>query len=663
MIKAVSRRLFVQGLGLGLCAPAFALPRTAAAADAGPPPLSAYGRLPAVSDVAISPDGTRVTFLTTRNNERLIIDYELATKKAAAAAIEGDKFRDLMWVDNSHVFLLTSMTQRDVGETYEQWFGLILDIPAGKKGQIYYNIPGIYSSAVTGEIHRVRINGQYRVTAGNRQAPEGINMVNSDGQANSYTENLNSCLYAFDPASIHGLRLDTDPGDVQSWALRYDTGAVVGRSSYDDRTKLWLLEINGPKGWSRVMSVPSRYDAPNLEGLGRDPQSLLVRKAAGADYGRYFEVDYNGKETAVDLPDPGYYPIFLRGTGALAGFGREGPIKNYVLFDPVLKKLPDMIDQALPDSVNTLVDFAEDARKVIVYSEGKGDSGSFYFIDFTTGDAVSLGSVYPDLPGDWIAERQWITYPAADGLEIKAWLTLPRGEARNRALVVLPHGGPQAHDERGFDWMSQALASRGYVVLQPQYRGSDGFGETLVSAGYGEFGRKMQTDLSDGVRHLVKTGVADPKRVAIAGASYGGYAAMAGVTIDKGVYNCAVAISGLSDLKAYLAYVRERSNANSKSYAMEYWHRFMGPDAGLDTVSPIRHVAEVGVPVLLIHGKDDTVVPFDQSQVFYDALTKAGKPAEFVQLKQEDHWLSREATRVECLDAMTAFLLKNNPPV
>lgn len=172
----------------------------------------------------------------------------------------------------------------------------------------------------------------------------------------------------------------------------------------------------------------------------------------------------------------------------------------------------------------------------------------------------------------------------------------------------------------------------------------------------------MQTDLSDGVRHLVRSGLVDPKRVAIAGASYGGYAAMAGVTIDKGVYNCAVAISGLSDLKAYLAYVRERSNANSNSYSMQYWHRFMGPDAELDTISPIRHVADVSVPVLLIHGKDDTVVPFDQSQVFHDALAKAGKPVEFVQLKQEDHWLSREATRIECLDAMTAFLLKNNPP-
>ena len=131
---------------------------------------------------------------------------------------------------------------------------------------------------------------------------------------------------------------------------------------------------------------------------------------------------------------------------------------------------------------------------------------------------------------------KWIDYRAADGRTIHAYLTLPLNrEAKNLPLIVLPHGGPHSRDEPGFDWISQSLASRGYVVLQPQFRGSDGFGYDLLSAGFGEFGRKMQTDLSDGVRALAAQGLIDSRRVCIVGASYGGYAALAGATLE---YRC-----------------------------------------------------------------------------------------------------------------------------
>src|SRR5258706_5011340 len=141
---------------------------------------------------------------------------------------------------------------------------------------------------------------------------------------------------------------------------------------------------------------------------------------------------------------------------------------------------------------------------------------------------------------DDISPESWIAYKAAGGAFINAYLTLPAGrDPRNLPLVVLPHGGPQARDEPGFDWISQAIASRGYAVLQPQFRGSDGFGKELLWAGFGEFGKKMQTDLSDGVRALAAKGTIDPKRVCIVGASYGGYAAPARGARDAGGDRCA----------------------------------------------------------------------------------------------------------------------------
>src|SRR5262249_47946608 len=183
--------------------------------------------------------------------------------------------------------------------------------------------------------------------------------------------------------------------------------------------------------------------------------------------------------------------------------------------------------------------------------------------------------------------------------------------------------------------------------------------------GCGELGCKMQSELSDGVCYLGKEGIVDPKRVCIVGGSYGGYAALAGPSLDPGVYRCAVSVAGIGDLRLMLQRVNERSDLRN-GRAQRYWDRYMGvtspSDARIDTISPIKHLDAINVPILLIHGKDDTVVEYEQSQVMYDALRRAKKDVEFVTLKKEDHWLSHSETRLQMLEATTAFLLKNNPP-
>jgi dipeptidyl aminopeptidase/acylaminoacyl peptidase len=241
---------------------------------------------------------------------------------------------------------------------------------------------------------------------------------------------------------------------------------------------------------------------------------------------------------------------------------------------------------------------------------------------------------------------------------------VPRGvPEKNLPLIVMPHGGPAAADTLDFDWWAQALAAQGYAVLQPNYRGSD-LNYRYVAAGFGEWGRKMQTDLSDGVHYLAEQGIIDPKRVCIVGASYGGYAALAGVALDAGVYRCAISVAGISDLKRFLKWT-DNKFGNGDNHTQRYWDRFMGAsgrnDPALKAISPIEHVSSVIAPVLLIHGRDDTVVPYEQSDVMADALKHAGKSVELVTLKHEDHWLSRSATRRQMLEASVAFLKKNNP--
>ena len=285
----------------------------------------------------------------------------------------------------------------------------------------------------------------------------------------------------------------------------------------------------------------------------------------------------------------------------------------------------------------------------------------YELIDLVKPGATSIGKVYAGI--DSPLEVRRITYTAADGLEIPAYLTLPRGrEPHKLPLIVVPHGGPQARDDILFDFWSQALAEQGYAVLRPNYRGST-VTEQFLEAGYGQWGRKMQTDLSDGVRYLSKEGIVDAARVCIVGASYGGYAALAGVTLEPGVYRCAISVAGLSDLGQMLRW--EGGGGVDTRYLTRYWGRYWGvsgsADPLLNGLSPVKHVDVVNVPVLLIHGRDDTVVPYEQSQMMFDTLKGAKKDVQLVPLKKEDHWLSRGETRLQMLEASVTFSARTPP--
>ena len=198
-------------------------------------------------------------------------------------------------------------------------------------------------------------------------------------------------------------------------------------------------------------------------------------------------------------------------------------------------------------------------------------------------------------------------------------------------------------------------------MLQPQFRGSTGFGMEFLRAGHGEFGGKMLSDVDDGVKHLIKVGRADPKRVCILGASYGGYAALAAGAFSPDLYRCIVAIAPISDLRRMLRQIK--SHRGSKNWLIDYWETLYGVEASekenLESISPSLHAASFQSPVLLVHGRKDTVVPIEQSKIMQKALKKAGKEVSFVELKGEDHWLSMAETRIETLRVVAEFIDQN----
>ena len=641
-----------------------ALPLRTSAQDAIPPApgVEVYAN-PQVGQMALSPSGARVAIVTQSGDTRLLIHFEIADPKPVKIPLGPDKIRDLFWADESHLVVIDSVTTRlDDGSAAfmkkGEWFqARLIDLATLNFTTLFQAGPhdpgGEFFPIVVGNVDRIKTPEGYRITAANV----------------SMQDNGSLHLYAFDPANGEKTLLDRWETDTRSWAMTPE-GTFVARADFSN-DNVWTLLFNtaaageAPK-WKKAVTVKvdKGGDYPDLLGLGRDGKGAVVRVTNDDGASVYYEVTSEGVMGEPLDPEGAAFhhaPLFHPTTRRLAGFSRHDDWFTYDYFDPLLKKLHEAMTAEFDVSYR-LVPFshADDARKMVIYAESPVDSGTYYFADFSEGNVTQLIENYPALPADWLSEKQAVTYKAADGLDIHAYLTLPpRKDAKNLPLIVLPHGGPEARDYIDFDWQAQNLAARGYAVLQPNFRGSGGCGLDFAKAGYGEWGRKMQTDLSDGVRWLVGKGTIDPKRVAILGASYGGYAALAGATLDAGIYRCAVSIAGPADLNEMLFFETQRFGL--ASYTVKYWKKLMGDPSRLNEISPAKQAAKAYCPILLIHGTDDTVVPITQSQMMEKALKAAGKPVEFVTYPGQDHWETMGKSRIDMMKAAMAFLDKYNP--
>ena len=359
----------------------------------------------------------------------------------------------------------------------------------------------------------------------------------------------------------------------------------------------------------------------------------------------------------VDVNDIAYDPA----SGKIRAVEYEDERQRVQWFDPAIKTLQVQIDQALPQFVNLPTDWSSDNNRVLVWSYSGSDPGRYFLLDRTTKRMSPVVDPYPRIDPAMMAEVKAVRYQARDGLQLRAYLTLPRGrEATGLPLILMPHGGPFERDHWEYDPIVQFLANRGYAVLQPEFRGSTGYGKQFVEKGYGEWGRKMQDDLDDGVDWLARSGQIDPRRVCIIGGSYGGYAAMWGAIRTPQRYRCAASIAGVSDLAALVRYDKQFFSATR--YYREWRTKVAGVgNIDLSAVSPISFAAQLKVPLLVGHGEKDERVPAKQSHTMVEALTKAGAPVTSVFYKDSGHGFDRAADFEDWLKRLEQFLGKFNP--
>jgi dipeptidyl aminopeptidase/acylaminoacyl peptidase len=421
----------------------------------------------------------------------------------------------------------------------------------------------------------------------------------------------------------------------------------------------------GRYGNKVLASGISNFGGVNL-GRGRTPDTVLIDRPTADGGVQSQELSLSGAP-AADTPQGGDTAAryFDRESGLWIGLAKDADEPEARMFAPALEAKVSGVRKAFPGETVRLVSWSEDFQTMIVFTSGSGDSGAYWLVSIGTGKAEPLGYAYPEVEPDDVGPIQMVDWKAADGLSLHGVLSLPPGRpAKGLPLVVMPHGGPESRDYPVFDWWAQAFVSRGYAVFQPNFRGSSGYGAVFRNAGFGEWGRKMQTDISDGVAELARRGLVDPKRACIVGWSYGGYAALAGVTVQHGLYRCAFSMAGVSDPAEMISASMDLTQSDNS--AERYWKAFMGVNfryqSELNPYSPVKLAASADAPILLMHGDDDTVVPIGQSRGMDKALRQAGKPVDLVVLPNADHWLLHQDTRLTMAKASVAFVEKYDPP-
>jgi dipeptidyl aminopeptidase/acylaminoacyl peptidase len=322
--------------------------------------------------------------------------------------------------------------------------------------------------------------------------------------------------------------------------------------------------------------------------------------------------------------------------------------------DQRIDKMNAALAPSFPGSAISVFDEDWSQRYYLVFVSGATNPGSYYRFDSQTRVLARIARTYPALADRELAPMREIRYPAPDGVQIPAYLTLPRGAKEKAAAVILPHGGPSSRDYWEYDFLPQYLAANGYAVLQTNYRGSDGYGVAWRGAGGFRDWRRAVDDIAAGVDYLVSQGIADGKRICTIGWSYGGYAALMSAIEKPKLFRCVASIAGVTDPRALSDHQGNFVEGHSVRQLIG-----SSTDEVRIAGSPIERVGELAVPVLVAHAEQDLDVPFSQAVAFTKALRRARKNVEFAQYRSAEHDIRPERYRVDLLTRLGGFLEKN----
>jgi dipeptidyl aminopeptidase/acylaminoacyl peptidase len=650
--------------GMRWLAPAAMLACGAGAAHAQDDLAARFGARDNVLDVGISPDGTKLTLIQPLGAHAMVLKTAVMDKEAKLATIltaagEPERLEGCDWAANDR--LVCSVATRTVvaGSPYSASRLVALDVDGGNMKMLSARASAraqgtvLYGGRVLdwlGDDGKTVLMDRWFVpetTIGTHLASSrnglGVERVDVHSFSRSVVE---------PPNAIASRYITDGRGTVRVMALAPENN--VGRSR--DRLD-WRYRRKGSRDWLPLNSEAfSGGQSTGFHPLAVDPDLDVVYGLDNVS-GRtaVFKVALDGslkKELVFEQPGADVDQLVRIGRQRrVVGASWIADRRESAMFDPALKKLSAALSRALPGApLVHVVDASADEQRLVVFAAGDTQPGTFYLLDRASRKMEEIARVRPALGDVKLAPVKWVSYPAADGTMIPAYLTLPvAGSGRNIPAIVMPHGGPWSRDEWGFDWLPQFFAARGYAVLQPQYRGSTGFGTDWYAENGFRSWRTAVGDIADGGRWLATSGVADPAKLAIVGWSYGGYAALQAQVVDPALFKAAVAIAPVTDFGAL------RTEWGGTSTDASLLATF-GDAQTAQEGSPARHAERFAAPVLMFHGTNDENVSVNEARLMASRLKGAGKKAELIEFKALDHQLDDSVARADLLRRSDAFL-------
>ncbi len=456
-----------------------------------------------------------------------------------------------------------------------------------------------------------------------------------------------------------------NPGNVQAWYTDHD-GRLRAAVTTDGVNTSVLYRDTESEPWRQVATYDFKEYARPLLFSFASPHGLIVSSNVGRDTAAIYEYDgKTGKTTNLVFEHPQVdvgHVLYSRLRRRLTGAMYETERLEYGFLDETRAALQALVDERLSGRENTLISHSRDERCFVVHSGSDRTLGGYWLLDVGAKKLTPICDLSPWLPEERMAPMEPVRFAARDGLPLRGYLTLPPDRPRrDLPLVLNPHGGPWARDSWGFQPDVQFLASRGFAVLQVNFRGSAGYGRQFLEAGFGQWGLAMQDDLTDSVRWAIEQGIADPRRVAIYGGSYGGYAVLSGLVRTPELYACGASYVGISNLFTWY----ESIPPYWRPYR-EMLHEMVGhPERDAERMratSPFFHADRIRVPVLVAQGANDPRVPQAESDQIVSALRARGLSVEYMVKDDEGHGFHNEENQFDFYRALERFLLRHLAP-
>lgn len=653
------------------------------------PPIEHFARRPQMHGVTISPDGRYIAFLSGVGDETALMTFDRTQPgsefKKVTTSVPG-KF-DIGWCRFANKKrLLCSLYGNIIGKKYaDAPFTRLFSVEAdgsafraldqsNKQGNLFVATTSMRNFDINQGAH---IDKSINSSTGSWN--DDRSSTSMDTYSSGYNPERQDQIIDFTPGEDETVLLELDDdgdGHNSIFVLNIYNGNTGVRMPEHPPIENFVTDGRGnPRlGWGREGVTTHYYarldDERGWRELGAtqlftEANRLRPIAMSWATDSAYAVGNYHGRDAlwSIDLTDKREPTLLfnhrlvdvgepiLRNDRSLLGV-RYDVERPYVWYaDETLRALIERLERLYMGRVHDIVDSSDDMNILVVRSSSDVDPGTYYVYDREKDKLSKLGSAYPELDTKALGSMSKILYKASDGTEIPGYLTVPTGkEKKNLPLIVLPHDGPMARDTWQFSYLRTFLASRGYAVVQMNYRGSSGFGHNWRTAAHQDWGGVPYSDIHDATRWAIAEGIADPKRICIMGAGFGGYAALLGAIRNGDTYRCAISLGGITDLQMQIDH-------GVVTGEKELRRLQIGTDAEkLERDSPVRQAAKIDVPVLLIHGAKDWKVQVDQSKAMAKALNRHGKKHELVIIKGANHELERASDRMAALQKIEAFL-------